>query len=330
MGDSSDGAAFYSFTEDYAFFRERVVGDPLAVGANQGFLLNACWVVVFDFDSSNGYEYLLSLSGKEGEENEIGEPEEAVRLFENAIEGKQIPFLMDPTNTDIAEILREEFLLSEFHYYACEELDTDYWFVTWAIPMDALLRWMDEVGEAGDFDEMLASGDLTLHFGTSADHNNYNKDVLVCEEPASLTVCKEVINLDGGIATAHDWDIVILDEDGQEAARLTPESDDVNCVSFTLAGGAYEITEEGPDGYVASYSGDTTSGIVTLNPGDNKRVTLTNDDAPATITLHKTVINNDDGALTQDDFQAYLDGFRSTGMSRLRRRPVRISSARAP
>jgi hypothetical protein len=252
VGDSSDAAAFYDFAEDYANFRVRVVGDPLAVGSEQGLLLNACWVVVLDFDSSNGYEYLISLSGKEGEENELGEPEEAVRLFENADEGKQIPFLMDPTNTDIAEILREEFLLAESPYYSCVELDTGYWFVSWAIPMDALTTWIDEIGEASDFDELIASGDLTLYFGTSADHNNYNKDVLDCDYPATLTVCKVVINNDGGTATADDWDLIVLDNEGSEVARQSPASDADNCVSFTLSAGSYTISEEGPGGYARS------------------------------------------------------------------------------
>ena len=58
--------------------------------------------------------------------------------------------------------------------------------------------------------------------------------------------------------------------------------------------GTYVISEHAFAGYTASYSGDSdASGNITLAPGDNKTVTITNND----ILLPPTVI--DDGSEVQ-------------------------------
>ena len=63
-------------------------------------------------------------------------------------------------------------------------------------------------------------------------------------------------------------------------------------------------------GYTAgSWGGDCAAdGTVTLALGDNKTCTITNDDDPATLTLEKTVINDDGGTATEANFQAKIDG----------------------
>src|SRR2546422_4152381 len=48
-----------------------------------------------------------------------------------------------------------------------------------------------------------------------------------------------------------------------------------------------------------------------LAPGDNKTCTITNDDKAATLTLVKTVVNNDGGTKTPSDFSLFVNGSRS-------------------
>ncbi|MCK9356124.1 MAG: hypothetical protein M0R22_03100, partial [Dehalococcoidia bacterium] len=299
VGTQDYPAAFYCFDENaggYAHFRERIVADPTT---SFGFK-NAAWVVVLDFDSSEGYEYLISLSGKQ---------DEWVTLFSNRVGERQIPFLFSPTNVDSAEDMLGTRYPAIAPYAEDGHDDSgSYWFATWALPIQMLVNNMPEVDDAADFNELIDSGHLKLYFGTSEDDNNYNKDVLDCCTPAMLTVCKVVVNDDGGTATAHDWDFVIFDADGNAVATQRPVSDEENCVTFSLSGGTYTIVEVGPDGYVASYSGDSSDGTITRATEEEASVTITNDDAPATVTLHKTVTNDGDGTLTADDFQAYLDG----------------------
>ncbi len=303
VGTDANPAAFYAFdvtTGGYAHFRERVVSNPVT---SRGFR-NAAWVVLLDFDSTPGYDYLIGLSGKNPE---------VVSLYRNRIGSRQIPFLFNPTNVDKAEDLLGSALPAASYATSSVDDTGHYWFVDWCYPMQKLIQYLPEISSAEDFQQLIDEGHLRLYFGTAEDNNNYNKDVIKCSTPATLTVCKTVVNDDGGTATAHDWDIVILNQSTQEVARLTPESDDNSCVTFTLAGGTYHIEEEGPSGYVATYSGDSTNGTITLADSESASVTITNDDNPgsssgALVTLHKTVVNDDGGTLTQDDFQAYIDG----------------------
>src|SRR5207247_7501765 len=50
------------------------------------------------------------------------------------------------------------------------------------------------------------------------------------------------------------------------------------------------------------------NGTITLAPGDNKTCTITNDDKAATLTLVKTVVNNDGGTKTPSDFSLFVNG----------------------
>ena len=94
VGTVAHPAVFHSFTDDYVYFRERVVGDPLKT-TGQGIFENASWVALLYFDEYPGYDFLISLSGQD--------PEELVRLYWNNIPTRQVPFVYSPTNTDTAE-----------------------------------------------------------------------------------------------------------------------------------------------------------------------------------------------------------------------------------
>ena len=77
----------------------------------------------------------------------------------------------------------------------------------------------------------------------------------------------------------------------------------------TFAADNYIITETGISGYVASFSGDCdASGQITLNPGDAKTCTITNNDLPGNITLIKSVINNNGGIKQPVQFPLLVDG----------------------
>ena len=78
-------------------------------------------------------------------------------------------------------------------------------------------------------------------------------------------------------------------------------------MTVTLNPGVYRINETQDLGYSSSMSGDCNSdGLITLNPGDNKSCTITNDDVPVTenssLTLIKIVVNNDSCILGPSSF----------------------------
>lgn len=111
-----------------------------------------------------------------------------------------------------------------------------------------------------------------------------------------LTVIKTVINDDGGTASVSDFQLYI---------GSTPvDSGERRLVST----GTYHVSETSVPGYVAGvWGGDCdTNGDVTLSSNDDKVCTITNDDTAdagtPTLTLVKTVINDDGGTAVVNDF----------------------------
>ena len=96
--------------------------------------------------------------------------------------------------------------------------------------------------------------------------------------PATLHIIKTVINDNGGIAVASAFNLHVkfsgADVAGSPAAGTVSPG-----TSYTLAPGAYIVSEDANASYNGSFSGDCdASGNVTLASGDNKTCTLTNDD----------------------------------------------------
>ena len=121
------------------------------------------------------------------------------------------------------------------------------------------------------------------------------------EQPrtAKLTVIKEVINDNGGNNIVADFQLSAV------GTVVTPVT---SGVQTTFAAGNYAITETGIPGYVPSFGGDCNSvGQITLNPGDVKTCTITNNDRPAIITVVKNVINNNGGLLEPVQFLLLVD-----------------------
>jgi hypothetical protein len=117
-----------------------------------------------------------------------------------------------------------------------------------------------------------------------------------------LTVIKHVVNDDGGLLEADDWDLSV---DGADAFPASFAGSEDGVLVSLAAGAQYNVSESGPGGYAASYSADC-SGI--LAPGDNKTCTVTNDDIRPKLTVIKHVVNDDGGLLNASAWTMEVNG----------------------
>ena len=125
----------------------------------------------------------------------------------------------------------------------------------------------------------------------------------------TLTLVKTVVNQAGGTADSTEWTLSaagptpITGLSGQPAVTAAP----VNA-------GTYDLTEaDGPAGYTAGpwvcNGGTSTTGTtVELQAGQNATCTITNTDQPATLTLVKTVTNNNGGTAVETDWTLTATG----------------------
>ena len=101
-------------------------------------------------------------------------------------------------------------------------------------------------------------------------------DTNTIDNPATLHVIKHVINANGGTASAGDF-VVHVKLGGTDVAGSPAAGAETPGTAYTLAAGTYAISENASATYAASYSGGSdASGTITLAPGDNKTVTITN------------------------------------------------------
>jgi len=125
------------------------------------------------------------------------------------------------------------------------------------------------------------------------------------DQAATLTLVKQVVNNDGGTASANDW---TLKADGPSDLEGTTG------VSTTVLAGTYDLTEDGPDGYslasIACVGGadDGSDGTVDLGVGETVTCTFTNDDTAATLTLVKQVVTDDGGTASPSDWTLTASG----------------------
>jgi len=117
----------------------------------------------------------------------------------------------------------------------------------------------------------------------------------------TLTLIKHVVNDDGGTKKVSDFDLFI--DDTQVASGVAQE----------LEPGTYTASENNLPGYTAgSWGGDCASnGNVTLELGENKVCTITNNDNPvepdkASLTLVKNVVNDNGGTAEVSDFELFV------------------------
>ncbi|WP_394537472.1 hypothetical protein PRJ39_14980 [Lysobacter enzymogenes] len=118
------------------------------------------------------------------------------------------------------------------------------------------------------------------------------------DQPAQLTLQKTVVNDNGGAAVATDWTLAAAGPTAISGAHGA-----TTVTNATVSAGTYVLSENGgPAGYTASaYSCSINGGAavagnsLALANGQNAVCTITNDDTPATLTLQKTVVNDDGG-----------------------------------
>lgn len=148
----------------------------------------------------------------------------------------------------------------------------------------------------------LASG-ATISIGFTATGAG-NLDFLTCStvlsQSTTLTLTKDLINDNGGTATASDWTL-----EANLAAGTAELSGISGVTSSSLEAGDYELTETGPAGYtqtnLACDSGVLIGTSLTMAPGDDVNCTFSNDDQPVSLTLVK-VVNNQVGTAAANEW----------------------------
>lgn len=156
------------------------------------------------------------------------------------------------------------------------------------------------VGNSSQTDSLTA--DVT--FTTIQSRNNKG---FLCVPPVvrptgKVVVTKVVVNNNGGNNLVPDFNLYL--DDGIVASLV------LSGATSTLPVGVYTVTETGVAGYEAIFSGDCDQdGNVTVESGETKYCTITNDDLPASITLIKNVVNNSGGTATAaSNWRLKIDG----------------------
>ena len=125
----------------------------------------------------------------------------------------------------------------------------------------------------------------------------------------TLKVIKHVVNDNGGTNTASDFTLHV--ESGSSDVSGSPATGSETGVSYTLAPGAYTVSENAPlTGYTQTgFSGDCNSGgSVTVVASQEKTCTINNDDNAPSLTLNKIVINNNGGTASESAWTLTADG----------------------
>ncbi|WP_057916779.1 DUF7507 domain-containing protein [Lysobacter antibioticus] len=148
----------------------------------------------------------------------------------------------------------------------------------------------------------VVSNSLTLAFGDTATCTINNDD-----QAATLTLVKTVTNDNGGTATISDFPLTATGP-----TTITGVSGTATVTNAPVSAGVYTLTEAAVAGYTAgawSCTAGTLSGnSLTLANGVSATCTIVNDDQAATLTLVKTVTNDNGGTATISDFPLTATG----------------------
>ena len=162
------------------------------------------------------------------------------------------------------------------------------------IPVSAGTHTVSENNEAGyiatfggDCD---VNGNITLALGEVKSCTITNDDI-----SPLLTVNKTVTNDNGGTLGADDFQLFI---DGSQVT---------NGAANPVGPGFHTVSETPVSGYVGTIGGQCdANGQVSLSLGESKLCTIANDDIPPTLTVIKTVINDNGGTLEVNDFSLFI------------------------
>ena len=136
--------------------------------------------------------------------------------------------------------------------------------------------------------------------------------------PATLTLVKQVVNDNGGTATAADFTLAANAQAGADATRDFTSATADPVARPVFGGVAYDLSETGPAGYAAgTWSCEVTNAsiaaksvapldvvgsTVTLKIGEHVTCTIVNDDVAPVLQLRKTVVNDNGGTATAASF----------------------------
>lgn len=134
-----------------------------------------------------------------------------------------------------------------------------------------------------------AGSSITLTTGQAATCTINNND-----QAATLTLAKTVTNDNGGTAVATAWTLTATGP-----TTINGATGSAQVTNASVNAGTYTLTESGPAGYTAGNwscsAGALTGNSLVLGNGEVASCSINNDDQPATLTLVKTVTNNDGG-----------------------------------
>ena len=131
---------------------------------------------------------------------------------------------------------------------------------------------------SGDSD---VNGNITLVAGDNKSVIVTNNDIppFIPPNAAMLHVIKHVINDDGGTLIVSDVNIHVKKSSGVDVSSSPKPGEGEPGTIYLLDSGIYTIIEDATDGYTMSFSGDCdVNGNIKLAPGDDKTVTIINDD----------------------------------------------------
>jgi cysteine-rich repeat protein len=120
--------------------------------------------------------------------------------------------------------------------------------------------------------------------------------------PPKLTLKKAVVNDNGGSANPAQWTLA-----AQGPTPFSGPGPTVNGPS-NLAPGTYQLLESGgpagynPSNWVCTGASAATANSVTLEPGNVATCTITNDDQAPSLTLAKTMVNDNGGTAKASDW----------------------------
>jgi uncharacterized repeat protein (TIGR01451 family) len=157
--------------------------------------------------------------------------------------------------------------------------------------------------------EQTSDTGLTAPGQNAISHVNFCYDADVVRK-GTLTVVKKVVNDDGGSAKSADWTMNV-----SGPTPLTfPGAGDPGTTNAVDAG-SYTVSESGgPAGYTLAYSGDCdANGGVTVPAGQSKTCVLTNDDNATTLTVVKSVVNDNGGTTAPSAFTMTISGVTAAG-----------------
>ncbi|MEY4731691.1 MAG: hypothetical protein RL681_637 [Candidatus Parcubacteria bacterium] len=117
----------------------------------------------------------------------------------------------------------------------------------------------------------------------------------------SVIVTTNVVNDNGGLAAPDDFSVLVT---GNEAMPSSFPGTDAGAM-VTMNRGSYAVDEAPPFGYAQQFSSHCSGAV---NIGDSPVCIITANDVPAKLTVIQTVVNDDGGTKTANDFVFTIGG----------------------